>query len=172
MACCSSQQLLPFPGGVRLPAVMPLLLSTLISANCPSPDPPPLAAEKDIKEMKGKQEAAARKHAAALEEREKARAAFVAAERAAAEAEAEATHRRAEVQAAQVRRVQRAFLCTMECRRRTMQHNNVVLCCVRRITSPEPTAPAVPAPPLTCSLPPSMPFHRRPTRGWRRRWRI
>ncbi|PRW33902.1 hypothetical protein C2E21_7381 [Chlorella sorokiniana] len=61
-----------------------------------------LALEKDIKEMKGKQEAAARKHAAALEEREKARSAFVAAERAVAQAEADAAHRRAEVESSQV----------------------------------------------------------------------
>lgn len=69
----------------------------------------PLSAEKDIKEMMGKREAAARKHAAALEEREKTREAFVAAERAAAEAEAEAMHRRAEAQAGQVGRAVRLF---------------------------------------------------------------
>lgn len=52
--------------------------------------------------MKGKQDAAARKYAAVLEERERARSAFVAAERAAAEAEADAAHRRAEVESSQV----------------------------------------------------------------------
>ncbi len=55
--------------------------------------------------MKIKQETAARKYAAALEERERARSAFVAAEKAAAEKEAEVAHRRAEAASSQVGRM-------------------------------------------------------------------
>ena len=98
------------PGGCA-PAGPPLPppATALARRRCPAAAPnrrrrPPTPhAEKEIKEVKAKQEGAQAAYAAALEAREAARSALVDAERGLAEAEAAGTHARAELDSSKVR---------------------------------------------------------------------